>query len=284
MTNRKHETKREIGSRTAKKGFRNEDVIIKKFSNWREDTHSKDWLYYICKSKGFEFSNLESIEIKKIGGKNKADLYLKLIFVQFESINIGISLKIQNVMGYNHIHRENADDFARRFNFSKNATIALLKYCGVEGYSPYDQLLKGVISKEEYLSYDDIPEKKQHREGTGRYYFDELPNNEQIELIENFSLNFKEILEYIIRGDSTSNYQADFLLCTLDLGNERFLYSIEIIEEAIDRAFDNGIVKPLIKEHPSLHMGKITLQRKGGTGGATQLQFKWTNVFPEKKR
>ncbi|MBD3190139.1 MAG: hypothetical protein GF308_05825 [Candidatus Heimdallarchaeota archaeon] len=282
--NKKKETKEEIGSRTAKRGFRNEDLVMMKFYNWEEDLIAQKWLSFICKQNKQNYDNLSSVKVEKIAGRHKADILVQLIFKNNSILDAKISLKRQKgERGYNHIHRENAAEFAERFNFSPVAKIALLKYCGVQGYSPFDLYQKGELTNVEYEQYDDIPEKKKHREGTGRFYFDELEEAEQRALINNFSKNIQPILRYILRGEKGSEHPADYLLCTKDLGNDKKLFSIETIAEAIDRAYDDGVISPLNRKHSSLHMGLLTVQRKGGTGGATQLQFKWTNVFPDEK-
>ena len=39
-----HSTKADLGSRTAKNGFRNEDDIKAKFLDWQNDADAKGWL------------------------------------------------------------------------------------------------------------------------------------------------------------------------------------------------------------------------------------------------
>src|SRR5437868_11879124 len=45
----------ELGSKTAKNGFRNEDDIKEKFMNWRDDADAKSWLT----SMGYRLSDIQ---------------------------------------------------------------------------------------------------------------------------------------------------------------------------------------------------------------------------------
>ena len=272
--NKKKETKEEIGSRTAITGFINEDRIRNKFNDWNSDENAKDWLEYIAKNQGFQINEITDVVANKLGGKSKSDVLVKIFIKNKGYIEIGVSLKKQNEQGYNHIHREKPFDFAKRFSFPKEAETALLKYCGFEGYSPYDMYRNGKIPYETYLKYDDIPEKrkKKHREGTGRFYFDELISSEQEILLETFSRKVDEILIYILKTGKFDYYPADYVICTKRTQKDNFLFSIETIEEIILRARGTGKVDVDKKrKHPSIHMGLLTIQRKGGTAGASNI-------------
>ena len=37
----------QLGSKTAKDGFKNEDDVINKFNNWKDDVVAQDWLIAI---------------------------------------------------------------------------------------------------------------------------------------------------------------------------------------------------------------------------------------------
>ena len=285
--NNRKETKEEIGSRTAKTGFINEEKIRNKFNDWKIDVDAKIWLEYISKNQGFYIDEITDVVAEKLGGKSKSDVLVKIFIKNKGFIEVSISLKKQNEQGYNHIHREKPIDFAERFNFNDEAKIALLKYCGFESFSPYDLYEKGRVSYDEYMQCDDIPEnrEKNHREGTGRFYFDELSESEQTTLLEALYKNVDEILIYILKTGKYDYHQANYVICTKKTYNDQFLFNIETIEEIILRAYSTGMVSvDRNRKHPSIHMGSLTVQRKGGTAGASNIQFKWPNIFPDKNQ
>ncbi|MHA1878651.1 MAG: hypothetical protein ACTSUC_19580 [Promethearchaeota archaeon] len=270
-----------IGSRTAKSGFVNETIIIDKFNNWKDEEISQNWLEFISRNEGFNIADVTSIKADKIAGRHKSDILLTITLKNGSEYKTGISLKKQDERGYNHIHREDPVSFSNRFNFDSIAKTALLKYCGYQGFSPYDMYKKKKISSDVYYQCDDIPEKKTHREGTGRFFFDELTQREQKSLLKSFQRNIDSIMEYILRTGKSQSYPADYVICT-KIVDEGILFRIETINEIIRRALHNGQVRLSGKtKHPSIHIGRITVQRKGGTMGASDIQFKWTNIFPK---
>lgn len=273
---RKIETKEEIGSRTAKTGFKNEDRILSLFQNWDKNESSQYFLKFICKNENISYESIKRIGAEKIGGRGgKADITIEIITATTIK-KIGISLKKQEEKGYNHIDRREPGFFADKFNFSETARLALYKYCGIAGYSPVELYEKGKISQKEYETYKDTPHKgKTHSEGRGRFFLYELNNEEQNVLLNEFKNKQEMILAYILKGEGS--LKADYLIITKHTADDEYLFHIETIEETIIRARGNV----LASKRGSIHFGKMTAQRKGGTGGAWQIQFKWSNIFPE---
>ncbi|MHA1251665.1 MAG: hypothetical protein ACTSRP_16860 [Candidatus Helarchaeota archaeon] len=274
------ETPQEIGSRTAKGGFENERKIRDLLKNWKSQSDAKN----ILKSMGVEIENIKTLDAKILGGRKKVDLQ---IFITYESGNtqtINLSLKKQDRHGFNHIDRRTVDFYADKFQFSETTRIALKKFCGVPGFSPLDLLKSGELTKEEYFKLRDIPEKKHHTEPEaqgGRFYIDELSPKEQKAIIKDFEDKKEKIIHFILNGDDPE-YPVHYLLITKQENDQTFYY-IESLKTAEKRA--NGkifLTKSRRKDiGANLQIGDILIQRKGGTGGATQLQFKWKNIFPE---
>lgn len=272
---KKKETKEEIGSRTAKTGFKNEDVILSFFNSWKINKISQDFLKFICNNENLSYKRIKGITAERIGGKGeKSDITVEIRTDTTTNI-VGISLKKQEEKGYNHLGRREPNVYAEKFKFSETARIALYKYCGIAGYSPIELFEEGKISQKKYETYKDTPFKgKTHREGRGRFFFYELSREEQTALLYEFKDKQEMILTYVLKGEGS--LQADYLIITKHTVEDKYIFHIETIEETIKRA--KGEV--LASKRGTVHLGKITAQRKGGTGGAWQLQFKWANIFP----
>ena len=69
------------GSKTAKDGFKNEDEVINRFNNWKNDSLARDWL----KEMNYDLNQIEYVKAFKIKGSFKADIQVQ--------INIEIKLK-----------------------------------------------------------------------------------------------------------------------------------------------------------------------------------------------
>ena len=164
------ETRAEIGSRTAKEGFNNEEDLRTLFSSWKQSDTAKDML----KSMGFDLHSIKHIDAIKKGGKSKTDIQLRVKLKDSTQKIVNLSLKKQNLQGYNHIGRTTVDNYCDLFGFSEITRRALKKYCGVKGFTPEDLLSKGEISKEKYLSLREVKLNKQHTESGRRFFIDEL--------------------------------------------------------------------------------------------------------------
>lgn len=273
-----YETPQEIGSRTAKGGYSNENDIIEMFDNWKNDKIAQNFL----KIMGFRIEDIQSLRTEKVGGRKKTDIQL-FIKDSNKIITKNISLKKQNSQGYNHIGRKNVDYYCDLFDFSQTTRIALNKYCGVSGYSPSDLLKSGRIDRQSYLNLRDIPEKVKHSEEEakgGRFFLDELHENEVDSILNDFTAKLDTIIFHILNGDEPE-YFVDWFIFTKNDSNQINI-SIEPIAETINRAKGSVYLSNATKGSGSnLRFGPITVQKKGGTGGATQLQFKWKNIFPE---
>ena len=87
----------QIGSETAKAGFRNENDVIEKFNNWEEYLFVQEWL----KKLGHNLSQIQDLKASKITSNFKADIQVNLTekFLHFQN-NIQVKL-IRDKRGYN---------------------------------------------------------------------------------------------------------------------------------------------------------------------------------------
>lgn len=269
------ETWEDIGSRTARGGFENERDVAKKFNNWREDEDAQYWL----RTMSYNLQEIAVVSAEPLGRQYKADLIVDISQRDGTITKERISCKKQNRQGYNHIERRTVDFYVEQFGFSELTRRALKKFCGEAEYSPQELVEAGKISQAEYRRLRDTPLTRSTppREGAGgRFFLEEISPEERSAILEEFTAHLNEIFTFIIKGEG--EFSADWLLITMK-PNDSLLYYLEPIEHAITRAKEGG-VRQSRPTQSSFKIGAITVQRKGGTGGATNLQFKWTNIFP----
>ena len=94
-------------------------------------------------------------------------------------------------------------------------------------------------------------------------------------VIEEFSSKQDEILSFVLRGKG--KHQSRFMIITLENNDQGYDYHIDSIQNLIK--LGKGEVKKTSRGNFKIG-NHITVQRKGGTWGAHQLQFKWKNIFP----
>lgn len=269
------ETWEEIGSRTAKGGFKNEKEVANKFNNWKEDEDAQFWL----QSMEYLLHEIDSVSAEPLGGQYKADVIVQVTKKDKSITKERISCKKQNKQGYNHIERRTVDFYTDQFGFCDITRVGLKKFCGEAGFSPQELFENGKISQTKYQQLQDTPltRKKPPKEGAGgRFFIEELTTEERMAILEEFTSKLDEILSFILKGEG--EFGADWMLITMK-PNDELLFYLEPIEHAIERAKEGG-VRQSRRKKSSFKIGTITVQRKGGTGGATNLQFKWTNIFP----
>jgi hypothetical protein len=111
------------GSSTAKGGFSNEDDVVKKFNNWKNDKDAQAWL----KIMDYNLDKIEKIEAIKITGSHKTDVQVKIKIYLKESIvaeNISIKL-VSNPTGFNQIDKRWVDKYAELWEIPKNIIKSL---------------------------------------------------------------------------------------------------------------------------------------------------------------
>ncbi|PIN87496.1 hypothetical protein COV12_03525 [Candidatus Woesearchaeota archaeon CG10_big_fil_rev_8_21_14_0_10_32_24] len=72
-----------LGSETAKGGFRNEDEVIDKFNNWKNDNVAQDWLVAM----NYVIKDIEFVKAVKIGGNFKTDVQVQVTIKLKEAID-----------------------------------------------------------------------------------------------------------------------------------------------------------------------------------------------------
>ncbi len=266
--------KAKLGAKTAKGGFANEEDICKKFNKWEKDNEAKEWL----KIMGYNINKLSSVkaiqvplrikteDLKKynISEKDynkfvhfkKADAQIKII------IRIGNIIKIENLSlkkansdaDYNQIDKRTVDFYQEMWGFDNEIALWLKLFTGE--ILPIDQKkLVGTIR---------IKDKR-------RLFLTEMPNKIQRKIVRYFNNNKILVITDILRG--RGGLSADWMLVTKFNKQKKTTTWILKDINTVMNFFGYGKVE--ISVRGSLHIGRITGQRKGGTPDPTKLQFKF---------
>ncbi|MGQ9608622.1 MAG: type II restriction endonuclease [bacterium] len=265
--------KKELGSKTAKEGFASEKAICRKFNNWKNDKIAQEWL----KIMGYDVKKLDSVQAIQIPTRvkkndlskfevnekeyeqlmrfKKADAQVRII------IKIGNILKLENLSlkkansdaDYNQIDKRTVDDYQKMWNFNDEIAFWL-------------KLFTGELDPKQYIRNADIKKFRDER----RLFLNEVPEVFQKKIIRFFDINRIMIISDIIKG--RGGLSADWMLVTrFNVENETTTWALNDINVVMN-FFGSGEIR--ISPKGSLYIGKITMQRKGGTPDPTKLQFK----------
>jgi len=264
--------KKELGSKTAKGGFANEKAICKKFNAWKKDKEAQEWLEIM----GHDIKKLDSVKAIQVPTRiKKSDLSKFVVseeeyeqFVRFKKadaqiriiIKIGNILKIENLSlkkansdaDYNQIDKRTIDDYQEMWRFDNEITLWLKLFTG-EILPKSQKKLIGKIK----------PRDKR------RLFLTEMPEVIQKKIIQFFKENKILVVSDIIKG--RGGLSAGWMLVTrLNKQEKTTTWILKDINTAMN-FFGYDDVE--ISLRGSLHIGKITMQRKGGTPDPTKLQF-----------
>lgn len=233
--------KAELGSQTAKAGFKNEDEIRDKFNNWKTDTDARVWLAAM----NYNVGEIEMVRAAKPHGE-KADVEVRIKTKSGERKE-GISIKlVSSPTGFNQIDKRWLSTYAKKWKMPAEVETALKYFVG------------------ETLPY------KTSRAGN-RMYLNELEPAAQKAVIDFFTANKDEIVSDLFQGDGI--HSARWVMVALK-STDTPRWVLRTSADTI-KFFGEGKVE--ITRRGSFRIGRITMQRKGGDGGrdtAKMLQFK----------
>jgi len=267
--------KTELGSKTAKGGFANEKAICKKFNSWRKDIEAQEWLnimgYDIKKLNSVKAiqipTHIKKIDLSKFEVKEEEEEYEQ--FVRFKKadaqiriiIMIGNILKIENLSlkkansdaDYNQIDKRTVEVYQEIWNFDDEIAFWL-------------KLFTGELDPKRYSRKTGIKKFKDKR----RLFLNEMPEIIQKKIINFFKKNRIMVISDIIKG--RGGLSADWMLITkFNSKNKTTTWTLKDINVAMN-FFGSGEI--CVSPRGSLHIGKVTMQRKGGTPDPTKIQFK----------
>jgi hypothetical protein len=267
----------EFGSKTAKGGFANEKAICEKFNNWKEDEEAKLWLRIM----GYDPDKIDYVKavqvptrIKKINikkfGFNEEDyeelMRFKKTDVQVQIrliIQVNNALKVENLSlkkansdaDYNQVDKRYVDSYKEMWHFDDEIAIALKLFTGELEPCSHPEMLKVNISN--------LRDKR-------RVFLTELKDDIVKKIISFFTRNKILIVSDILKG--RGGFAADWMLVTrYNKKNGTTTWILKDINTAMN-FFGSGKVR--VSPRGSLYIGRITMQRKGGTPDPTKLQFK----------
>ena len=237
----KPQTSVQLGSQTAKNGFKNEDEIRDKFNNWKTDVDAQAWLAAMS----YTIADIESVTASKPHGE-KADVEV-VIKTTTTTKKEGISIKlVSNVSGFNQIDKRWLSTYARMWKMPADVEAALKFFVG------------------------ETPPNRPSRDSK-RMYLNELDEALQKAVIVFFTANREAIVSDIFAGDGS--HAAGWVMVALKATDKPRW----IIRTEADTAKFFGDGKVEFTRNGNLKIGRITMQRKGGDGGretAKMLQFK----------
>lgn len=237
----------ELGSKTAKDGFKNEDFVVFTFNNWKNNALAKEWLIAM----NYKLSEIKEVRAQKIKGSYKADIQV-VILIQIKLKNLqdvqNIQVKlVSNPQGFNQIDKRWIKSYKELWNIPDNICEILQYFTGEK------------------------PPKINTPRDKRRMFLDEFSSMEQNSIMVFFEENKILILNDILKG--RGKFASEWFLVILKQKEKDLQWTLKPINEVIN--FYSGEVK--ITDRGSLKIGKITMQRKGGDGGresANMLQFK----------
>jgi len=233
-----------LGSATAKGGFRNEDDIVAKFNDWKNDEDAQKWL----KIMGYPIKEIEKVKAIKLHGY-KTDVQVQITIYMKKAIaaeNLSVKL-VSNPQGFNQVDKRWVNKYVEMWNIP-NDIVKILK------------LFTGEIR----------PTKLGLRDRR-RMFFDEMNEDDQNKIVIFFAKNKILIVSDILKG--RGKFSAGWMLVVLVAVKES-RWVLKSINHAMN-VFADGEVR--ITSQGSLRIGKITMQRKGGDAGrdtSKMLQFK----------
>lgn len=231
----------ELGSQTAKNGFKNEDEIRDKFNNWKLDADARGWLAGM----NYKVAEIESVVATKPHGE-KADVEVRVKTKTSEKME-GISIKlVSSPNGFNQIDKRWLSHYVTMWKIPANVEAALKLFVG-----------------------ETLPNKPS-RDPT-RMFLDELDAASQRAVIDFFTANRAKIVHDLFSGDGP--HAAGWVMVALK-STDKPRWVLRTDADTI-KFFGDGKVE--ITSRGNLKIGRITMQRKGGDGGretAKMLQFK----------
>ena len=265
----------QLGSMTAKGGFMNESDICQKFLDYLNDKEAQRWLSIM----GYSYHNITLLTATQIPvriNKEKAlffgiseDKYKETIKYKKSDIQIKIEIILDSVLYIENISLKKANKSAGFNQVDKRPVLTYKNIWHFDDKISYwlkcftGEILPTQIDKKYLSSYRDLKSK--------RIFLDEIPQTELNSIINFFTEHKYLIISDIIKG--RGGLSAEWILVTQQ--DTENAHSIEWVLKDINTCINfyaQGDV--ILSPRGSLKIGRITMQRKGGTPDPTSLQFK----------
>jgi hypothetical protein len=234
----------QLGSQTAKNGFKNEEDVIAKFNQWQTDETAQQWLRLMA----YALEEIEFVTALKIAGE-KTDVQVQVTIKLKQAIDVeNIQVKlVSNLNGFNQIDKRWIAKYVELWEISP-AIERLLK------------LYTGEIAPT-------IPNPRDAR----RIFLDEFSLSEQKALLAFFEEKKVLIVSDVLKG--RGRFSAEWML-VIQKTTQNARWVLKPMNIVLNHYASGNV---LITKQGNLRVGRITVQRKGGDGGrktAQMLQFK----------
>ncbi len=233
-----------IGSKTAKQGFANEKQVAQTFENYAIDITAQQWLITM----GYNIPDIEWVKAEIIHG-HKADVVVEIkIKLKHASSSENIQVKLITGANFNQIDKRWVDTYQKMWCIPDNIIYILKRFSG--------EILPTCI----------------HSKDPRRMFIYEFTESEQQDLLDWLNANKTLILADILKG--RGQFATEWFLLINKHNRNYPDWGIKPINQVLNY-FTQYNFQPT--KRGSLHIGTITLQRKGGDGGrhtANMLQFK----------
>ncbi|MCZ2223485.1 MAG: hypothetical protein LC122_07625 [Chitinophagales bacterium] len=234
----------EIGSNTAKNGFKNEEDIVHKFNQWKNDLDAQQWLLLMQ----YKLDEIEFVNAVKLFGY-KTDVQVQVTIKLKQAIDVqNLQVKlVSNLRGFNQIDKRWVDKYSELWNIPPNIINILKRYTGE---------LKPTIKNS-----------KDKR----RMFANEFKEVEKNEILSWLKKNKSLIVSDILKG--RGQFAAEWMLVAQKIKCDA-RWILKPMNFCLN-FFGNDEIE--ITQRGNFKIGKITMQRKGGDAGrntAKMLQFK----------
>lgn len=118
---------KELGSKTAKSGFKNEESIANKFNLWKKDHDAQQWL----KVMGYKLKDIEKVKAKILHGyKTDVQVQITIYFKDLISAeNLSIKL-VSNPKGFNQIDKRWVESYRELWEIPNDIAQSLKFFTG----------------------------------------------------------------------------------------------------------------------------------------------------------
>lgn len=257
---------------TAKGGFINEAQICEKFRNYQTDKEAQAWLSQM----GYETANIAQVEASEIPVRiSKAKLlalgisenkYEETIRFKKADAQIRVTIHLDGVSYIENISLKKANKSAGFNQVDKRPVGTYQNIWGFDDEIAYWlRLFTGDLLPKDTLSAN-IPQQLRKE---NRLFMDEIPSEFREKIISFFEQNKLLVMSDILRG--RGGLSAEWFLVTRKNTETQIDWILQDIN-SVCNFYAQGAVE--LSPRGSLKVGRVTMQRKGGTPDPTSLQFK----------
>lgn len=234
----------ELGSKTAKDGFKNEKDIADRFENWKENSEAQDWLVTM----GHNLDEIKSVKAVVLSGY-KSDINVQVLVFGKDALDIhNIQVKlVSNKHGFNQIDKRWLAHYQEMWKFDDNLLRILKHFTG------------------------ELPPYHSNTKDKRRMFMTEFSQEEQNIVLDWLEKNRVLVLTDILRG--RGDFAAEWVLVAQKVSNNA-RWILRNINEVLQH-YGSGDIS--LSPRGSINFGRVTIQRKGGDNGretANMLQFK----------